>query len=926
VTRDTGSFALGGFPVDHPLAIAVRAPGFVVWRQTHHPSALGEGLEITLDPASPGSGRVRDELDQGVPGALVRLETWGDRLLSPEALRLEPRLETHTDEGGAYAFDELPGGSFTLRVEAPGYAPAEVPGLEAEPGGVPTDLGILTLLPGATLTGRVVDSDGQPVAGAEVWAALDQGSLALGRKPSLGTTQTPEDGTFELSDLPLAVRLTLTAAKEGYALAEVRQIDPASAESLRVVLVPAARLAGRVVDSSGNGVGRARLTLLTGETDPWSEYNAPTTSTDEEGRFDLENLESGSVRLLVEASEFLPRVEPMTLEPGKGKEDLLIQIEPGLHLEGQVLDPDRTPISGASVTALGRMELSRNQPGTSTDRDGRFRIGGLGPGSVEILVSAEGYPQETLGWAVRADGPPLEIVLSRGSSLTGRVVDEEGRPVESAEVSYWFQRQGNGPGKITAPDGTFSLTGLPSGRGWLLVSKAGFASISREIEAQGPSLDLGDLSMGPGAVLGGRILGLSLEELSQLRIFASRPGDYSARGEGGRLDAEGRYKIEHLAPGSWTILVALRDRDRTLMKPVEIPPGAPQVELDLDFASGSRLSGRLLRGDDPFPGVTLLASGPVGVATTTSQHDGSYVLEDLSPGPLTIVLMSRNSGLAGEWKVEIGHGSQEMDLRIEVASLAGRVVDSAGSPVADAEVRLLLADGAFADSLRQRGRSDSAGRFDLPHIPRGRYHLEAHKKGYGPARQILSLEAGVATEGLTLVLPRAEGAAFRILPGDTLLPSSVFSTVIDGAGQAVYFGLVAVDGNGWVHLDSVPEGRFTLVVRSEGRGSAVAALEVPGEAPALRLPKEVRLRLRIPELGQALGLVRAWFSDGTPYPFGGPEVFRTAIRGGSVEIGGLPPGLPFTLQVQGLDDRVWRVEVVLGDGPVTEVEITRPPS
>src|SRR6476661_7548932 len=58
---------------------------------------------------------------------------------------------------------------------------------------------------------------------------------------------------------------------------------------------------------------------------------------------------------------------------------------------------------------------------------------------------------------------------------------------------------------------------------------------------------------------------------------------------------------------------------------------------------------------------------------------------------------------------------------------AGVVLDSAGSPVPLAELRLTVADGRLV-----AGTSDHAGRFSLPGVPAGPARIEVRRLGYRP--------------------------------------------------------------------------------------------------------------------------------------------------------------------------------------------------
>ena len=76
----------------------------------------------------------------------------------------------YTDDNGSFRLEDMEGGAHTLEVLAPGHARRTVD-ITAEKGEtVRVDL---SLEPGASISGRVVDSNGEPVASAEVLAILE---------------------------------------------------------------------------------------------------------------------------------------------------------------------------------------------------------------------------------------------------------------------------------------------------------------------------------------------------------------------------------------------------------------------------------------------------------------------------------------------------------------------------------------------------------------------------------------------------------------------------------------------------------------------------------------------------------------------------------------------------------------------------------
>ena len=164
-------------------------------------------------------------------------------------------------------------GAYSVIVQAPGYAPWFQ--WVAPPDGEEYDLGEIALVPGRSLSGRVVDaSTGRPIPGARirrlfpkrahaVWSMWDA-NHATAPKPAV----TGEDGTFTLHDLPVEVRVR--AGAKGYAFRQVRlppgathvdlELDAAAPGADSLAPVPVVVIAGSIVRADGTPVaGRVNL-------------------------------------------------------------------------------------------------------------------------------------------------------------------------------------------------------------------------------------------------------------------------------------------------------------------------------------------------------------------------------------------------------------------------------------------------------------------------------------------------------------------------------------------------------------------------------------------------------------------------------------------------------------------------------------------
>jgi sarcosine oxidase gamma subunit len=238
------------------------------------------------------------------------------------------------------------------------------------------------------------------------------------------------------------------------------------------------------------------------------------TITDDDGRFELAELPAreftvtasrgGYVTLQYGQRRPFEPGRPITLAAGETIGDIRFALPRGGVIAGQVVDEFGEPVTGATVQVsryrfvngervLASVASSGSPLSGGTDDRGEFRVFGLPPG--DYFVSAElpaplgalastdrppGYmatyypgavsvasaEQVRVGVGGETGGIAIALLPSRTATLSGVVVDPEGRPVQ-AQLSVresvggtGFRSRGAG---TSAADGTFSIPGLPPG-------------------------------------------------------------------------------------------------------------------------------------------------------------------------------------------------------------------------------------------------------------------------------------------------------------------------------------------------------------------------------------------------------------------------------------------------------------------------------
>lgn len=312
-TDAQGIFELRDVPGSAKLALVASSSGFTASTMAM-PVSDTKGLRIVLrrpvDENRVVTGIVLDDTLQPAANATVRLYTHTTKTDESGRFRLLPK------EGIPADAPLVAGKSGVQPAIVAGFGALVVP--DAPP---PPEQRLVLGGPALTIRGRVVDAQDRPQHNWQV-VLLDGVNLTPGMFPSTrvesladeqqgGRTTTKHDGSFVLRGL----------APRAYALRCLNletlvnfQSEPIEAGSSDVLLrVPAdavfEKLDGRVVAHDGSGVANARVTLkLIRErgTNGWTSVDGVPSTTDEQGRFTLNNVPRVWTYLSIDGDAVLP--------------------------------------------------------------------------------------------------------------------------------------------------------------------------------------------------------------------------------------------------------------------------------------------------------------------------------------------------------------------------------------------------------------------------------------------------------------------------------------------------------------------------------------------------------------------------------------------------------------------------------------------
>ncbi len=887
-TGEDGSFRLADLPKRRGTLVADGGEDGFAEAGGATPGAAAP-LVLSLAPPAILEGRTLDASTLK-PVSRVRVE------VASGAARLSARSGTD----GRYRLRGLRPGSATVRAEEPRHVPWARWQVPVEKGATRT-LDIL-LTRGATLSGRVVDEDGRPVAGAGVsLLSSSESPIAAAlrsRTAAASRLRTRPDGSFTATRLPPGENQRLVAQHPEFERGTVGGISLVAGGTRSGVVVTIHRgvvLTGRVADPDGNPIAGAEILAETSRavrssaggsmarTRVGMREEPRSARSGENGTFELRGLAPGAVAVTVRApGRATESVDPIRLARGERPDPVEIVLGPGATISGRLVRRTGGGATGYFISARSQRKPSdgRASPMVSPEADGTFQLEALRAGEAYDLQLFGGTgsigpgPRKTGILAPTAD---VEWIVEGTGRIEGSAVDARtGQPLGAFEVSYQADgsrmggvfRVGRGSSRFTggageahpveSPDGRFALEEVPAGKWEVVVTAKGYqvGRAAGVVVEEATTTDGVEVRVAPGSALGGVVKDARTRRGipdARVRVVGETGPAFSPPGSEGLVtDVDGRFEVEGLAPGKVTVTAEHADYTPRTENAV-LAEGGSRVEIALSH--GSALAGVVFSETrQPVPGasVTLQGGAPRagswgGGDETTTDGAGRFRFDHLSPARYTLrASMSGQASEAAEAVVVEGEPSAEVTLVLSGgATIRGSV---SGLPESLRGTVNVSANGPRNYWATVRTGPD--GRFELTGVPAGPISLRASAGDFASGTMRSTGASVTLAEGQT------EAEVEIVFEGDGALSGRVTrggrpvgdARIVVGAVRTGQGAAGRSDETGAYRIEGIPPGEYEAWVQADAYGRA------GNVSRTVRVDGETRLDVELP-VASLFGLV-----------------------------------------------------------------------
>ena len=431
--------------------------------------------------------------------------------------------------------------------------------------------------------------------------------------------------------------------------------------------------------------------------------------------------------------------------------EAVIEVPPGFHVEGEVVDRRGYPVAGARIWISYTGHTNWGTEVATSRPDGSFFVRSISS-SMHMAARAENHAASDLYTLKGEPGTtvPVRLVLNgEGGDLVVTVLDERGEPVPRAKVMVGAEYAGytlldDGSTGLSAPpclgftdeDGAFHATSLLPGKTRVAVRAPAHVPLEEEIEVTPESAAIVDLVLRRGATLSGHVLGSDGLPITGAQVVIGDFRDFlSIKVFSGD---RGSYRLTGLPPGDVEVYSQRPGRGKASTRITVEEPGQslfwdPVLTQDLEIRgsvvdeNGAPLEGFVLLIEEETRGTGRRKATHRKLTTDSS---GGFFQGELSDLSYRITVHEAEGSLPCGSLEAVRPGAGEAEIRVEQQALSsayllGRVLDAQGRIYPGAKVICFSTLGGYRVSFAARD-----GTYRVGPVPGGRYRIEVQAPGH----------------------------------------------------------------------------------------------------------------------------------------------------------------------------------------------------
>jgi len=818
-----------------------------------------DAINFVLTTGESISGQVTKGGTIGIPGIWV--DAWSDNTMSWGG--------ANTDSNGDYSIDGLVAGNdYIVTVYPFNKAPIEKTGVSASATNVDFDLVATT---GKVIKGTVKDSEGGAIENA--W--INVCSVSTG---SWGNTQTDESGDFEIADLVQASDFEVNIWSPDFGNKVLTDIVSGNGDTSGVIdPIDLVFSAGVTISGIISGLTESGWNLWV---DAWSETTCSWGGTEAEYDSDsstytyiIKGLDGTVNNYRVSVNGFNPSTGAnimtifYTSDGGTTKwedadfvdvssgsvDNIDFAVDIGKSISGTVsIDGITAPnpvLEGIWVDTWS--EVSCSWGGGMTDDTGEYTITGLASAyDYRVSVYKEGYPSvfynetastpvwdnATLVDVTAVDATDIDLILSKGGSITGTVTNTNGKALIGIWIDVYSQTQQFGMGAFTDIQGKYNISGLLNGVLDYEVSVWPMGNYKPATKKGKKVGDVVNFTLSAGFTFYGNLMADGVDYTGGAGVTMWNDEFY---GWAEVSSGESTFSIEGLSDGDYEIIIwpyeAGYVQIEQPLNDLDSASSSSDTPMNFTFDTGQSISGKVTNADgNGIPGVFIDAWSSTalngwGAAMTGS--GGIYTITGLSAGSDYMVSVW-SPIYPGAEKTEISAGDTDVDFTLSSGGSIAGTVRYNGAPRENVWVEAYSKTtdswaGAYTGSggsytlsgLREKTIAGVAvSDYVVTVYPQDLTIQSKSGKKVGDTVDF-DLTAGASISGIIYI-------------SGTTSPLADVRVKIFNSGESnngLWLNNVFTDENGVFEIQGIPSGDYNIKAQLEGYGSVWYAGEIGGD-------------------------------------------------------------------------------------------------